>query len=256
MFDPPSLDRSPDVPDWSDAGAYAFTRRLTLAQWVWEFLRRNDAYRRDWSGFQARWAALEATYGRPPERDFSAWRQDPRAWVAAGDDEGECRVDQDKVLIECWMGARWGFYKFPLDPATRNPVTPEQLTWREQERPVRAASPSELWGDATSPAQVALSFELDLPLRPQMERAQRFLASRQRRLLRDGRLRMRTRSHLAARWCLMLRYLDARHAGVDRARIETALNPGGGVEDFERLCEEACHLAGGGHRELLVVMDE
>ncbi len=253
--DPP-IDNPGAVPDWSDAGAYRFTDPLTLSQWVWEFLRRNDDYRRDWLVFQARWEALEAAYGRPPERDFQAWRQDRRAWVIAGENEGECRVDQDRVLIECWMGAKWGFHKFPLDPAIDNPVSPEQLTWREVQQPVRPATPADCDTARASPARAAVAFDLDLPLRQQIERVQRFLVSRQRRLLREGRLQMRTRSALAPRWRLMLRYLDALRSGARGDRIEALLNPGGAVEDFERLCDEARRLASGEHGELLLVIDE
>ena len=114
--------------DWSDAQAYAFTASLNAGQWAWEFLRRNPGYQAEWQAFDAVWQALEADYGRPPDRDFSAWRLDPRAWLHAADcPEGDCRVDQDRVLIECAMGARWGFYKFPPDPADDDPVGGQRL---------------------------------------------------------------------------------------------------------------------------------
>ena len=52
------------------------------------------------------------------------------------DSAGDCRVDEDKVLIECWMGSKWGFYKFPLSPDTDMPLIGEQLLWREIEAPL------------------------------------------------------------------------------------------------------------------------
>lgn len=240
------------APDWASAAAYRFTETLTRAQWVWEFLRRNPDYRRDWDWFAARWTALEAAYGQPPERDFQAWKQDPRAWVEAGEEDGECRIDQDKVLIECWMGAKWGFYKFPLDPALDNPVDPDRLSWRDPPQRVRRDA-----GDTdASTDRVSLVFELDLPLREQLERARRYLVGRQHRLLHEGRLHMRTRSALAPRWCLMLRYLDALAAGAAADAIEAGLNPGGGIGDFAALREQAARLARGGHVDMLAVLDE
>jgi hypothetical protein len=105
------------------ADAYAHCATLTRDQWAWEFLRRNPDYQRDYRAFIAIWRALEADYGAPPNRDFSKWKRDPRAYgPLPGDAElaapgGElCTVDDDRVLLECWMGAKWGFHKFPLDP--------------------------------------------------------------------------------------------------------------------------------------------
>ena len=117
---------------WRNAGDYAFTDILNAGQWAWEFLRRNVEYQRDWQWFIATWRSLEARYGKAPSRDFQRWKKDPDAYKIVDDASGECRVDQDKVLIECWMGAKWGFYKFPLDPDTDQPVIGEQLSWREQ----------------------------------------------------------------------------------------------------------------------------
>jgi len=57
-------------------------------------------------------------YGRAPNRDFRQWRNDPRARAPAS--ECDCRIERDKVLIECALGARWGFHKFPPDPAMRD----------------------------------------------------------------------------------------------------------------------------------------
>nr|WP_321982669.1 DUF6499 domain-containing protein [uncultured Cohaesibacter sp.] len=34
--------------DWRSPGAYQYTTRLDAAGFAWEYLRRNNAYRRDW----------------------------------------------------------------------------------------------------------------------------------------------------------------------------------------------------------------
>ncbi|MEN8802048.1 MAG: DUF6499 domain-containing protein, partial [Thiogranum sp.] len=179
------------LPDWRQPQNYSYTASLCVEQWAWEFLRRNKAYQQDWRWFWATWQSLEARYGKPPERDFQRWERDPDAYRMVDDSSAECRVDQDKMLIECWMGAKWGFYKFPLDPATRQPVIGEQLTWREADESaqlVEDADSTYLHGEAR---HVALGFELDLPLRRQLELAKRFLQLRQARLRREGKITMR-----------------------------------------------------------------
>ena len=115
--------------------AYAHCNTLPRDQWAWEFLRRNPDYRADYQRFIAIWRTLEAEYGAPPKRDFQRWKQDPRAYgPLPGDAElaapsGELCVVDDRVLLECWMGAKWGFYKFPLDPERIAPG-PDELSWR------------------------------------------------------------------------------------------------------------------------------
>jgi len=122
--------------NWHTPQDYHFTDALNAAQWAWEFLRRNPGYRHAWREFHATWQALEATYGKPAQRDIAAWKRDPRAWVPAAEcSESDCRVDGEKVLIECAMGARWGFYKFPPDPADDDPVGGGKLTCIHAEAP-------------------------------------------------------------------------------------------------------------------------
>lgn len=117
--------------DWRDPAGDAFTEGLTAAQWAREFLRRNHDDRCERADFLAVWREREAAYGAPTHRDFTAWRQDPRAWVRVRDcPEGDCRVDQDRVLIECALGTRWGFHKLPPNPADDDPVGAGRLVWR------------------------------------------------------------------------------------------------------------------------------
>jgi hypothetical protein len=171
------------------------------------------------------------------------------------DASGECRVDQDKVLIECWMGAKWGFYKFPLDPATQQPLIGEQLTWREVDES------AQLVEDADSPyldgqaGHVVLGFELDLPLRRQLELAKRFLQARQARLRREGKITMRLVSSQKDRWCVMLRLLDGLQAGEDLQAVYPVVRgrPDGLDSDSSAatVLNEAEKLVNGGYREML-----
>jgi hypothetical protein len=222
--------------DWTNPHDYRFADVLNGAQWGWEFLRRNPAYQHEWRRFDEVWQALEAAYGRPPQRDFCAWKNDPRAWVHAAEcPEGDCRVDQDKVLIECAFGARWGFYKFPPDPADDDPVGDGRLVWRELEESI----PLLMQGDAEwlgeDPARVALGFDLGLPLRHQLERAKRTLQVLQRQRQRSGEVQALSLRTQRAALTTMLRLLDGEAAGA-------------GEEDMQAFCSDWRDLLAQAHR--------
>lgn len=231
--------------DWHKPEEYAFTHNLSSAQWAWEFLRRNRDYWQEWAAFKEVWRALEAAYGRPPNRDFCAWKADPRAWVKAADcPDSDCRVDQDKVLIECAMGARWGFYKFPPDPADDDPVGAGHLAWREiaQGIPLVSEGDSEWLGE--DDARVALGFDLALPLREQLERAKRTLQVMQRQRQRSGRVVAKSLETRRESFCLMLQLLDAESADADKTAMES-VSP-----DWRILLDQAHVLRDGAYRHL------
>jgi hypothetical protein len=215
------------------ADAYSYCASLTRDQWAWEFLRRNPDYQRDYQAFIAIWRALEADYGAPPHRDFSRWKQDPRAYgPLPGDAElaapaGElCTVDDDRVLLECWMGAKWGFHKFPLDPARIAPA-PDELSWRPPPHPDAPVD---------APYRLDLTFDLSLPLPPQLEAAKFRLVSRAAELRRQGHAAPKAVANQRARWTMMLCLLDG-DAAPDA--------------DTTDLLDEARTLVAGDYREIL-----
>jgi len=219
--------------DWRPPDDYAYCADLTRDQWAWEFLRRNPDYQSDYRRFITLWRALEADYGAPPSRDFSKWKQDPRAYgPLPGDVElaapaGElCTVDDDRVLLECWMGAKWGFHKFPLDPARIAPG-PDELSWRPPPQPDAAVK---------APYCVDIAFDLSLPLPPQLEAAKFRLVSRATELRRQGLAAPKTVENQRARWTTMLRLLD----GAAASNADTAA-----------LMDDARALVAGGYRDIL-----
>ncbi len=232
--------------DWKDPQAYAFCEKLTSAQWAWEFLRRNPEYQHQWRQFWHTWQQLEEQYGKPPNRDFCAWKNDPRAWVPAAQcADGECRVDQDKVLIECALGARWGFYKFPPDPEDDDPVGAGRLVWRPQSE---AALPRTGSGraDCDAELELGLCFDLSMPLKPQLEQARRQLQMEAALRRREGRLRPKRVAVLAPHWTRLLRLLDARQSGaVNQELME--------LESPQQRWREAEQLLQGGYLKLLQI---
>ncbi|MEW5967787.1 MAG: DUF6499 domain-containing protein [Pseudomonadota bacterium] len=220
-----------------DTDAYAYCMTLTRDQWAWEFLRRNPDYRCDYHAFIAIWRALEADYGAPPNRDFSKWKQDPRAYGPLPGDAGLaaptgelCVVEDERVLLECWMGAKWGFYKFPLDPERTAPG-PDELSWRP---------PPQSDNEVEAPYRADLTFDLSLPLPPQLEAAKFRLVSRAAELRRQGLAAPKTIANQRTRWTVMLRLLDG------------AAEPDG---DNAKLLDEAQALMADGYRRISMHTD-
>ncbi len=202
--------------------------QLDIGQWAWEFLRRNTDYQADYRDFIATWQALEADYGAPPRRDFFNWKNDPRASRPAWDPEqmtgAACTTDdEDRQLIECWMGAKWGFYQFPQNPALPAWELESPINWRPApgfrfDRPVESGTDAQL------------VFDLTLPLPAQQEAARQWLIGRQAALKRQGLAAPRTLQNQQAYWMKLLDDLDA-HSG--------------------ELLEEAREMTRSGYREIL-----
>jgi hypothetical protein len=205
---------------WQQAADYAYCQQLDLPGWAWQFLRRNPAYQADYAEFIELWRQLEAEYGKPPQRDFFKWKQDPRAWRAEAEIAGcgteVCPGENEQVLIECWMGAKWGFRKFPIDPAI---VLPEDLVWREF--PIEVGSvESGMFEQA--PTMLALNFDLALPLPAQLEAAKQRLIAARNRLAHT--LPPRNPREGVAIWQRWLRILDALAVGASTTSIARTLS--------------------------------
>ena len=234
--------------DWRQDADYGFCEHLDLAGWAWQFLRREPAYRADYTEFIHVWRQLEAAYGRPPQRDFFKWKQDPRAWrpeseIAACGTE-ICPGENDLVLIECWMGAKWGFRKFPIDPAVD---FPEELVWREF--PIDVEVIASGLHHPRKPEMLALDFDLSLPLPAQLDAAKRQLISARQIKLQTGELPPRNAREGMPVWRRWLRLLDALEAGESLR----AIGPELAFDDPERAAAAAIAMRGGGYRRLLML---
>jgi len=221
-----------------ETDAYTYCALLTRDQWAWEFLRRNPDYQSDYRRFITLWHALEADYGAPPHRDFSKWKRDPRAYgPLPGDVErdapsGElCVGEDDRVLLECWMGAKWGFYKFPLDPGRGTPPDPDEMSWRPPPQPAPHLDEA---------CRLDVSFDLSLPLPPQLEAAKFRLVGRAAELRRQGIPAPKTVANQCARWVRMLQALDG------------AIPPEGNLDDLLR---EAQAMTLSGYLDILRLAD-
>lgn len=245
--------------DWRRADGYRYLNAVDGPGWAWEFLRRNQGYCADWDWFNPTWQALEADYGAPPHRDFHRWRQDPRAWR---DDEfsvadpspadGACGVPGERLLIECWMGAKWGFYGFPPDPVLSAAELSEPIKWRPYPGdPVLLERDDERYFEPGS-SKTALGFDLALPLDEQLRAARRMLIVLQRRRCRQAPTFMRTVDNRRERWALCLRLLDGQRAGATEAELEAQLcaSRSAGDMGLAALRRQADALVQGAYRAL------
>lgn len=234
--------------DWRNARDYEGCDDLDASAWAWQFLRRNAEYRADFAWFIATWRALEADYGAPPQRDFFRWKQDARAWrgeAELADCAGDaCPGENDEVLIECWMGVKWGFRKFPPDPAVD---FPEDLAWREQTPPVEPVDEAICARHGNEPSWLALSFDLDLPLPLQLEAARRQLIAAAHLRRRQGLLPPRGAREGRELWRRWLRLLDGLDDGASLSEIGECLV----LADAAAEARAAKAMAASGYRRLL-----
>ncbi len=202
---------------WQNPDYYLYTSGLNRNQWAWEFLRRNPDYLKDYQWFINQWQALEKAYGKAPNMDYQAWKQDPRSYKIIdldSEQDANCAIAQDKLLIECWMGNKWGFFKFPRCPELNaleteinwRPLPPEYFSL-DCEDPHRRPENS----NGSEPGKLSYKACIDLrkPLKEQLEQFKQQAIVRQRRLKKQGSLRAFTVSGKSSLWTLCLRYLDA-----------------------------------------------
>lgn len=237
--------------DWRDPVGYAFDPPLAREEWAWQFLRRNPEYRADYAWFIATWRALEADYGAPPQRDFYRWRQDARAWRAQSEIAGcaadSCQSENERLLIECWMGAKWGLAKFPIDPGAVRPAPGLELDWREQAVEMAEVLPGvDL---SQSHEKIGLVFDLTLPLAPQLDQARIRLVAARRAMERTGRLPARTVRAASPVWTRWLRLLDGAAAGVCVQELGRVLQ----LADPHAELESARRMTTTGYRRILLM---
>ncbi len=192
--------------------SYSYIKNLNREQWAWEFLRRNPEYRRDYTAFIRRWRALERDYGVIPNRDYQQWKIDPRALACESHNElldnDAIACEQELIQIECWMGAKWGFYKFPLDPECSAPKVPDELLWREQLLDLDDNLPD----DENSSFIKKIGFDLRLSLKDQLAAARVDLIAQSRQLQREYKLKLSISDHVVE-WKSLLAALDDLDAG-------------------------------------------
>lgn len=119
-------------PDWKNEADYAFTESLSQEGWAWEFLRRNEDYRKSWIAFQKQAAEYELTLGYDWAKDRSTWRFDPPLLEneKVSDWYIRCRetiLDFEELPFESYCAKQWGILRRMPDPDIPFPEQPESV---------------------------------------------------------------------------------------------------------------------------------
>src|SRR5690348_2953991 len=170
--------------DWRSGEGYPPAEGTSMKRWAWEFLRRNSAYRNDWTRLQALEEYLSA----------DEIKAGARGWV--------------RCYRPNLMGERWGLLEL-VDPATeystfvvqflRAPgVTTVGPGWEgfgSSQYLVKAEDGGIAWRSAALTdgleirrVQAAIVLHYDRPLKSQLRAIERHWASRRKRLLKEGML--------------------------------------------------------------------
>jgi hypothetical protein len=201
---------------------YAYTSELKLKQWAWEFLRRNPDYQKDYQWFIQLWRSLEKDYGCAPDVDYQAWKQDPRCYKIidmASAADGNCAVSDDKLLIECWMGNKWGFYQFPVSPELN--ALAVDITWRPLPQDYHAPENS---NDLNKEKlNYDIRFDLSKSLKEQLASAKHEVLIAQRRLRKLGDLCAYTLEGKKMMWRSCLEFIDT-NSVPDNCEFNPELN--------------------------------
>jgi len=244
--------------NWRDPQDYAIYQNSSPELIAWQFLRRNPDYQQDYSWFMSLWIQLETVYGAPPHRDFDSWKKDSRAYrsereiyntennstnTSANSNVGDCASQDDNLLIECWMGSKWGFYKFPIDPKIENPKLGTELTWRTTAATVKLIHEDSISAITLNDSKnkTAVIFDLNKDLKQQIQSAKQQLIIAQKDLANLNA----TKKDLI----LCLRILDINQQDTSNINIQRELDIS--FENFVALKRRSVNLMNGQYREIL-----
>ena len=162
-------------------------KQLSANQWAWEFLRRNKEYQKNYQWFISTWRELEKDYGQPPNMDHLAWKQDPRSYKLMDINDSEntsCAVSDNKLLIECWMGYKWNFFQFPVDPVLNSYEIKGEIQWRPID--IQILAKKYQWQENCQQLSYHIEFDLTQTLKEQFEQLKQQVAIAQRHLKHDA----------------------------------------------------------------------
>mgnify|MGYP001562861386 CR=1 FL=1 len=199
------------LPDWRDEAAYGNTLAWSLNRWFWEFLRRRDDLRGEFDAKKdqqyrnsvALWELHKTVspdgVGTPDEAGFYV---------------GTRKIYPDRPFSEKLPNPRIGDQPYYALPILYDRVLAQI--------PKVYIEPDERYS--------RLDFDLDMPIRPQIEEAE--AAIKEFQVHRNGKL-IQKRRH-SGKWLTYLRVLDARECGASWSEIATILPRTAGTEQTAR----------------------
>jgi len=221
------------VPDWRDAAAYGDTARWDSNRWRWEFYRRRADLRQCFDAYRGRFISRMNRI-MPTKELWDIVTSDNLCFPLNSEDQKRfgyqslpdpCIGDFHASLIIPTDDGR--FFK-SISSSTGATIGEYLAGARVDIKSVttRGFSRNELkslvgrFPIALAPNEVAMTFDLDKPLEPQIKAARNILSNSQR--FRHSKP-LQLREH-RGKWLGYLRALDAREAGASWAEI-AAVNP-------------------------------
>ncbi|KZX94492.1 MULTISPECIES: hypothetical protein [unclassified Sulfitobacter] len=178
------------IPDWRSAAAYGRTDDWNQSRWFWEFLRRRDDLRRE----------FEAKKDEEYERALDLWK-----WDNSASPDGVRTPDEPGFYVGTYL-------IHPNDPTyiekLPNPKIAEHPYWATPKLLDRSLTTLNKSRIEFGERHHRIDFDLDRPLRPQLEAAERALKAVQEH--RHGKT-IQKRRH-SQKWLTYLRAMDAREA--------------------------------------------
>jgi len=175
--------------DWKNDKDYNFTDNLDSHGWAWEFLRRNPGYRKDW------------------EKELKNYFSGSKPHKLPNIDEDDFFIDP--VLTDC--KAKWGILCY-VNPDTDNPIP---LDFEQNfGRIYQKNEKFELLSN-----QVAAVFDLNFPIRRQIDLVKKRLQRLQKELVRKKKVVRKQPKSQVENWQSYLRVLDAKEDGANNRDI-------------------------------------
>lgn len=193
------------MPDWKQARDYAFTKNLTVEGWVWEFLRRNPDYRKDFEAtVQGEQAHLK---GR--KAGFPPWSIPSSMLDAKG------MTPRDQMALEWRM--KPGYLPDPASDSGYRELSPAFPVLLRDEGEARQFFVPLDRRDDTYPVRegnAVLVFNLRISIEPQLKSARQHLKYLKIRVKKQS-----GKNFMPARFRLYLRLLDAKEAKATTSQI-------------------------------------
>ena len=262
------------ISDWTIQENYPDAETTGLAQWAFEFLRRNHDYQCDFLEYLRVCGSIVPDFNPylPGASDdefrenYNRLEFDPRHMVydpPRRNDETEqewaSRVETGKLIpLSRWYAAKWGLVHDLFDPFADYSVFISFVSARSA-----TTVPSGYALDKVKTSfNDAFLIDYRLPLNAQIEAIKRWATARQKRLVTQEIIppRKEKRNQGGKRFIIYLRCLDAVDSGVTNRDIATILIPHvtndtdefHGTDRIRKQIDAAEELRHSGYRSLLV----
>ncbi len=195
------------LPDWKDPTAYPNPKDTTTEQWAWEFLRRNPEY----------------------QSDYVLWKE---AHEGSYQPEGEATHQMfEELNRRIGLHKKYGLYAAMTDPARSELDGVAHLSAKYTNSlfympPVNGVNPLEhITMVPTSHKDFTIKFDLERPIKPQIERAQTLLEKWQKTFKEQGKINVNNQRNSVEMYPSFLRVLDAEASEIGIPEMASIIYP-------------------------------